>query len=450
MRSRQTASRHNPGAAVDEPDFPWEAQPSGARLLVFFIQLPDAIGVVDEESPEPQGIPDGLWFVFLAEEQAPTVMDIGPLTEPNPLPDELEGEDFVALGFQQVRAPSYTWTAYKEAIREAVSLQVPVRLARLFRRTSTDLVPKTVVIAMTPMSTSEQAQGAAGVRQGFDRCIQPLADLVNAWRVSQYVSIPSLTPERLHVAVPFATRGLGRKWGWDRRLGMLVVHGNLPDEPTPPYGPGTGPGGLLNAVSLIRKGYPLISYRERLTDAQEALIKRGQRAVAVILAQTAAEVYLDQVLSLLLWEEGVAPEEAAQAFIIEGLARRVRTRFHPRLGGKWSPNSRSPIGRLYHDLFPLRGRVVHGGYDPSFEEAKQAIDTLHLVEEFVLQRLIVKRMVYPSSTLQILGRIGLQDRGHWSGQIRRWADAHDPREEMDKFLAWRQQLENYSASLSRR
>src|SRR4030095_14628537 len=100
--------------------------------------------------------------------------------------------------------------------------------------------------------------------------------------------------------------------------------------------------------------------------------QNGDMRAATIYAAIAAESLLTEVQLHLMWEEKRTPEEVANSWI-ESLDTRIRTEFHTRLGGNWDPTASGPIGRWNSSVSALRHRVVHAGYTPSFEEAKDAI-----------------------------------------------------------------------------
>lgn len=175
------------------------------------------------------------------------------------------------------------------------------------------------------------------------------------------------------------------------------------------------------------RGNPTNLWRERFIEANRALRVTGEMANAVIQSNTSCEVLLDTVLALLLWEEGADPQAAAPIFEHGKVLRRVTREYPSRLQGTWSTKS-GAIGDWYTNCYRLRHRVVHAGYMPSPREAQAAVDSALNLQRFVWDRIAARRTTYPRSALMTLAQSGLEQRGLWSGKIRRFAEEVAPTE----------------------
>lgn len=208
---------------------------------------------------------------------------------------------------------------------------------------------------------------------------------------------------------------------WDDGQLLMLDHANLPD----PF-----PGSDLDEASLdvfkvwldrFEAGDPLTIWRERWVEARRAHEVAGEDAQAVILANTACEVLLDTVLVLLMWEEDQSPEEAEKAFAEGHTLRRLSNEMAPRLKGDWS-TERGSVGQWYENLYRLRHRVVHGGYEPTPIETTEAMSAATSLETFVMDRIADRRTTYMRAALLTLGEPGLRRRGLWSGKIAKFAN----------------------------
>jgi hypothetical protein len=192
----------------------------------------------------------------------------------------------------------------------------------------------------------------------------------------------------------------------------------------------------------IRRRSPFITWRERLTEAYRALYTHGEYAQAVILTQTACEVFIDTLLLLLLWEENVPPSSAVQILEEGKLVRRLKTEMQSRLGGNWHLEGGGEIAQWFQHTSRLRNRIAHGGYLPSRLEAEKAYKAAFPLEKFTFGRLVEKRNKYPRVTLMTVAQSGLQRRGLWRGQIKNFAEQVAPTEP-----DWRQQVNDYRSRI---
>lgn len=189
------------------------------------------------------------------------------------------------------------------------------------------------------------------------------------------------------------------------------------------------------------RGNPLNLWRERFIEARRALEVTGDMAQAVLLANTSAEVMLDALLALLLWEEGHNPEAVVAKFEEGKVLRRLTAEYPHILKGTWSTSS-GAVARWYADAYRLRHRVIHGGYEPTPREAHEAIEAVHGLQRFVMNRIADRRTTYPRSALMTVGEEGLRRRNLWGGQIERFARDVAPIED-----DWRRSFTSFHSAL---
>jgi hypothetical protein len=140
-----------------------------------------------------------------------------------------------------------------------------------------------------------------------------------------------------------------------------------------------------------------------------------------------------------MWEEKRTPEEVANSWI-ESLDTRIRTEFHTRLGGNWDPTASGPIGRWNRSVSALRHRVVHAGYTPSFEEAKDAIEAVRLLVEYLCDRLAANGVVtkYPRTAIVLVNENGLRRRHAWVSRVDAVANSPYEPNWVETFHRWRE------------
>jgi hypothetical protein len=168
--------------------------------------------------------------------------------------------------------------------------------------------------------------------------------------------------------------------------------------------------------------HPLAPQVERRVDAGLSLHRLGDTANAVILAELSGVIFLDLVLSLMMWDEGATPDETALAFD-RTFKRRLLREYAGRLGGDWNLlHQGRPVGQWYADLYVLRNRVLHGGYVPDRDEATTALHAADALSTFISDRILDRCERFPRTALIVFGHEGLERRGVLSSDLRRVAD----------------------------
>jgi len=300
---------------------------------------------------------------------------------------------------------------------------------------------KTVVQATTPIRF-DATPNADELTAAFDRCEAHLAKLTDGYRVIAPRIIPPVRREVLPFIVPYVIHDLPPSSGSELVPGLFLLHHNVPHSPELLQGEQLEKLRLMVGFSFY--GHPFTVYSLRSKEAGAALSQRGDTADAVVKGQMAAEVLLDTVLMAMMWEEGADPVECAKIFSEESLDKRVRTHFGPRLGGNWNTAARGVIGDWRRKAVTTRGRVVHGNYTPTRDEARTALQALDGVDGFIRQRLAANKNKYPRTTLMLLGRPGLERLQAWSGKIVRFVE-----EQAAKEPDWRISLRDWRDCLNR-
>jgi hypothetical protein len=171
---------------------------------------------------------------------------------------------------------------------------------------------------------------------------------------------------------------------------------------------------MLSTLSAMAIEDPVVPYLELSSEARRAFDREGDSRGAVIHSQAACEVLLDSVLQALLWEEGMAPSDAAKGFFssnsaLGGRLRRSDT-YASRLGsGNWRLDGSGPVATWYKNLANLRNRCVHAGYRPTSNEALAASRAQHDLRDFVADRLVDRQRRYPRVASIFTSRARLVD-----------------------------------------
>ena len=147
---------------------------------------------------------------------------------------------------------------------------------------------------------------------------------------------------------------------------------------------------IINDAPFIRAG----QWRARA----ERRKYEGDAADAIISFQIAAEVLMYELWGLLLVEEGVPTQEVARKRSEQPFTTLLNRELAVRLGGSWDvTSSRAPVGRYWADLYKLRNRIVHGGYQPHDGDAEQADRAYLDLDGFIDGRLQAKSKRYPNT-----------------------------------------------------
>jgi hypothetical protein len=413
------------------------------RLVIFFIPVPD-----------PLPFPHGSTYTFMLGEDARLAgLGIQPTPETAPVPEEIfaPGQMVVSLKFWQAKDSFADFRAESDAVADVMRAVVPAEVLGETSESRSDdamgLLPdnyRTIVEAVTPLIADDpdERDPIRIQSDAFDRSVEAINRVVRAYRGSAYGLIPEVTRERLPFSISFATRAItGGDWAGP----VLMLLHFQPRDVSPDVMSEEELERFSAHLQLVQTNHPLYTYTERALDSHIALQREGDTKTALILTQIAIESLLDTVLSLMLWEENMPPEDAANDVFAGGFVTRLRKHFASRLGGLWDVTSPGAIHDLVNDVIRVRGRVVHADYMPTRDEAWQAIAAATALDEFIRDRLADRRNRYPKTTILFLGDEGLQGRGLWGGKIERFA--HDNAADIPNWIAsyqrWRADVDGF-------
>ena len=171
----------------------------------------------------------------------------------------------------------------------------------------------TIVEAAVIFTPRDDPPDEGEVSDAFDRALECIQRLQKAYSVVQQWPMRLVTRETLPFTVPWAMRTIMEESdGWPEGLSLYLLHrdiaawvdpGQLNDEEL----------GALD-VAVRRDEGPFASYTDLRREAFVALHRRGDYRTAVLMAAIAAEMFLDDLLLHMMWEDAVRPEDAAAEF----------------------------------------------------------------------------------------------------------------------------------------
>lgn len=177
---------------------------------------------------------------------------------------------------------------------------------------------------------------------------------------------------------------------------------------------------LFLAGAQLTRGSLLATYADLRREAQVQRHLDGNSRLSVLTIASAGEVFLDSILLHMMWEEHVAPADAATVFdrSIRHQSR-VANQFPPRLAGNWDPNGSAAVGSYFAHIAWLRNRVVHTGAEPSADQVAAAFDALYGLEHFVGDRLCTPGIIgkYTRTAMAFMGERGIRRRSAWTRQV---------------------------------
>lgn len=302
-----------------------------------------------------------------------------------------------------------------------------------------------MVIALDSLSTeaSNDEKGAHvddQITEAFDKGIDHIRQFQRAYYLSQREPIRLTTRESLPPAIPFGVRQLfdddGGPMPFEVPLSMYFLNMNVPKTDVTPWDD-TNNERLSTAIAQQSDEGPFVAVMDLIRESDVALERDGAYRSAVLFTATACEVLFDELLAHMMWEEEERPEDAAILFGSGTTTARVKKLYHGRLGDSWKLDTEGPIRDWFVHVAGLRNRVIHGGYEPTLEEARQAVRATSALTEH-LGDLVAKRAKnYPRTALILPGEGGLVRRGKWTSELDKLSHYSSEVQWNQTFARWR-------------
>jgi hypothetical protein len=298
-----------------------------------------------------------------------------------------------------------------------------VPTTRKTRRRAKRRVPKKIAARMTVVEMGvpipERDPIELEISDAFDRGLEAIQQFQRAYAVAAGEPVQVATREGMPWMVPFGVRLVSEELDqWPEGPSIFFANKNLPSVTEPAISKEQWD--TLHLVLDVSGFNPFFDFAEVAREARLAFHKLGEYRMAVALAETAAELLLDGLLSMLIWEESERyPEDVARGVfpLNRPITRRVAAEFPGRLGGDWNLDGTAAPAEWVQHLARLRHRVIHGGYRPTYDETARALEALSNFEDFIKDRLLERVGKYPRTAMHLLGRPGLKRRGRWSTKL---------------------------------
>ncbi|MFI9406879.1 hypothetical protein [Nocardia sp. NPDC052316] len=402
--------------------------------------------------PDGIPVPDQTTWSFETDELEPLLDDVtfAPVDGMTSLPSDGVGRNFVSLRFWQVEdetEPPFNVDA--NHLLKAFSKVHPGMHQTPEPKTKVSTTPRyrTAVEAVTFVASNDDLVSDGTKPDPLTRCIDKILDWHRVYRVFAESPTPELTYAQIFpIVLTFRRRpadaivtpsGLIHLSSENIKFGALATDiGNVKLN--------------LLAVGLIRLqlGDPVMTFRERVIDARHEMQYKGNHGSAVIQFGISCEVVFDGLLGMLLWENGVNEADAAIIFSSD-ITPRLRSEYSPRLGGSWNLQN-GPLGDWFEKVATLRNRVVHGGYRPSVQEARNASDSVDALTEFISDRLCEKFRNYPKTAWLFVGLEGFERRNRFSKRVSNWIAEEPPNAVLDWIRDYAEWRERVNAQVQRR
>lgn len=280
---------------------------------------------------------------------------------------------------------------------------------------------------------------ADDLSDGFDAAIRCIRDLQRAcYLLSKGAPTTLVSKESLPWAVPFVARRESEEdQAWPREFSIYLVNANFGGLAQRDV---LGADALASIDAALDRLRPPFGPNADFRREAHAAMRRGDYTSAVVLAAVASELLLDDLLLHLMWEEGKRPEDAAAVFAGSGLIKRIRSEYHPRLGGQDWRTDAGPIQDWQASVAHPRHRVLHAGHQPALAEAQRAIQGLDRLEEFLAIEVTRKTARHPVTAVSLLAEPGLRRRNAFTKRVRKVLADPDQVPWRETFQRWHQSV----------
>lgn len=429
----------------DLPERPLLLVPEGERVLVFFFPLKDGFGW-----PSGEPITRFVWPHPSLIEAVRVLTGADDLEEAH-YPGELVVASLICHEVAGDAATSSGFTAMLEAFHRGFPHVGPPP-ERPLALDTTVMVVEVAVPLISMLARQLQENGLAMrdlpdlqepapdlVSDAFDVALESVRDLQRSYAATTRRPVRLLSRQQLPPMVIHGVRNMDALDPGETTGGLFLTNDRLDRFGPPLILPPEKRSEMLEAPF---RGAHALPYIDLYNQADVALKIEGNLRECAVMLGAASEVLLNRLILTLRWEEGMTPEDSAQDWS-DSLTTRMKRELPPRMGGNWSLNEGEEAPRRwYRDVYGLRNRVAHFGYEPTFEECAAAQLTLNDLISWIGDRLTSGKRLktfprtaylnYPSRLESRLQRLPwLQrmqydpDEVPWSMTSSAWIDAHE-------------------------
>jgi hypothetical protein len=230
--------------------------------------------------------------------------------------------------------------------------------------------------------------------------------------------VRQIAPEDLDPVVAHGKWTLATGW-FDP--GVLIMPLEWTPKPLPMLDLSTAAPLIGSGIDAVTTGHPYVPMKVWLTRSMRAQ-RRGDQVDRVVSLQTSAESMFSATFRMTLVDAGSSSHEIQEQSEYDSYKWLITSRLPQLLGGDWSVQRlNSDLGRYWVDLYELRNRVVHAGYEPSPIEGDRAEAAFRRVRDYLNQRVWARRKTYPRTMLARIGDpegAGFTNGGVWLRDLR--------------------------------
>lgn len=226
----------------------------------------------------------------------------------------------------------------------------------------------------------------------FDLCAEKLNFFITSYLVTtKDTSIHQVSIKMFEVASAFR---FINPVNWNYEVGLFLFHGNAPYQK--PVITSEETQNVIWYANVINQNWnPFILTEELMLNAKRNFATGFYRE-ATIYSQTAFETFVRTLLSEFFKEEGKSESDLNQAFDSNGFMGVLKREFHTRIGGRWDVTDESTeLGIWNRDCYMIRNRIIHGGYNPTLDDASFAIGSADQAIGKILDLTSAKKKNYP-------------------------------------------------------
>lgn len=264
----------------------------------------------------------------------------------------------------------------------------------------------------------------------FDEGMSTLRQVLKTYYAKHRLPLNLPSRQNIGAMIPYTvenidSKGLPENGHSTLSLGMLLTGGQFDIATTFAEPLSSSEASTITKAQILDSATLLEPYMDAYREATAAE-SNGEYLAASVLFTAAIEIYLDIVLQLMMWEEGMSPEEAnyllnevkvcgcenCTAKISTTLDRTKSGLYKSRLGGSWDIY-KDPLMKRWQAARYIRNAAVHSGQEPSVSDTKDIHRTLDEIVAWIIDLLCTSLSIYPVTTFALAGRIGLEKRDRW-------------------------------------
>lgn len=175
---------------------------------------------------------------------------------------------------------------------------------------------------------------------------------------------------------------------------------------------------VAETAYTLHEGNPTITAYHELFRARRSCFLEGDFRSSIVSSFTAIEYFYGAVLNLLHWELNTPRSTVRQMLDTEGFATRLKTQYHPLLGGNWNPDKPTSITAQVNKVARTRGRVIQAGYQPDEHEARRTLAESQRLISLLKNRVFTQIHRFGRTNFVVFGARNLKHRGGWTRRMR--------------------------------